>query len=71
MKWRRERRATTVGTVWRLQVIRLDPGPIVRGSCISRGAATMSDVVENGAKRTRGEGFGGERGSRGRRPLFR
>jgi len=48
-----------------------DPGPIVCGPFISRGAATMSDVVENRAKRTRGEGFGGERGSRGRRPLFR
>ena len=53
-----------------LQVISLDPGSIVRGPSISRGAATMSDVVENRAKRTRGEGFGGERGSRGRRPVF-
>jgi hypothetical protein len=46
------------------------PGSWSRAVPTSEGAATMLDVVENRAKRTRGEAFGGERGSRGRRPVF-
>jgi hypothetical protein len=53
-----------------LEASSYEPGPIVRAQCIVRGAATTSDVVENRAKRTRGEAFGGERGSRGRRSVF-
>jgi hypothetical protein len=65
-----ETRSLSFRTVSWLEPSGYDPGPIVRGPSIVRGAATMSDVVENRAKRTRGEAFGGERGSRGRRPVF-
>jgi len=57
-----ETRALLFRTVRRLPASSYDPIPIVRAPCISRGAATMSDVVREPCEEDAGRRLRGERG---------
>ena len=62
-----ETRALSLRTVTWLHVASFDPLPIERAPCISRGAATTSDVVRGPCEEAAGRKPCPERGSHGRR----